>query len=166
MHPPAPTNGDADERRTELALPGQLPSGRRVVARADERGELIEVRSPAGDVELRIVLTADGPVVQLRGARLELDSNDTVSLNCRRLELRATDGIVLESGGNLEAYSAAEVHVKSAGDAYIDGKLVNLNCKDRTGYPDAEATAAVELPAPAQEPAHDCGCHGHEGEAG
>src|SRR5579859_547084 len=69
---------------TRPATERNLPSGRSVVVRVDGGKEELEVRSPNGDVEVRITLTDAGPVVSVRGARLELESPDAVSVNCRR----------------------------------------------------------------------------------
>jgi hypothetical protein len=126
---------------------GALPSGRTVVVRADERGEAIEVRSAAGEMELRIALTEQGPVLTLRGARLEIDAADTVAVNCRHFAVRTTDGVVLDAAGGIAMNSGAETRLRSAGDTYIDGRLVNLNCLDRTGYPDDPAGAAKQIPS-------------------
>jgi phage gp45-like len=73
-----------------------LPSGRSVVVRLAGGAEELEIRSSRGDVEVRIVLTEAGPVVRLCGARLELDAAETVAVNCRRFEVRATDDICLD----------------------------------------------------------------------
>ena len=50
--------------------------------------ETLEVVSPDGDVEVSIRLSPEGPVLKLRGARLEIESTDVVAVNCRRLALR------------------------------------------------------------------------------
>ena len=64
-----------------------LPSGRSVVLKIGDGCEDLEVRSPAGDVEVRISLTDQGAVVSLRGGQLQMESADAVTLNCRRLEV-------------------------------------------------------------------------------
>ncbi len=147
--PPVPDPTPSDD---QLAVPGVhrgvLPSGRTVVIEADGRGEAIEVRSAAGEMELRIALTDRGPVLSLRGARLEIDAADTVAVNCRQFAVRAADGVVLDAAGGIALTSGAETHLRSAGDTYIDGQMVKLNCQDRVGYPDDPAPAA--LPAAEQ----------------
>ena len=113
-----------------------LPSGRTVVVRAHEHDEEIEVRSAGGEVEVRIVLTEQGPILRLRGARLEIDSSDTVAVNCRQFEVNASHGVQLRTPGDVEVRSDAEIRLKSGGQTYIDGDYVNLNCLDRRGYHD------------------------------
>src|SRR5438067_13914917 len=94
-------------------------------------------------MELRIALTDQGPVLTLRGARLEIDAADTVAVNCRHFAVHTTDGVVLDAAGGIALRSGAETHLRSAGDTYIDGRLVNLNCLDRAGYPDDPARAVA-----------------------
>jgi hypothetical protein len=150
---PTPPNGN-------LAHRGVLPSGRTVLVRVDGRGEAIEVRSATGEMELRIALTDQGPVLSLRGARLEIDAADTVAVNCRRFEVRTTGGVMLDAAGDIALRSGAETQLRSAGDTYIDGQMVKLNCQDRAKYPDAPAPTA--LPAQTPTAGHDncCGADG------
>jgi hypothetical protein len=142
-----------------------LPSGRTVVVKAHDHEEEIEIRSSGGEVEVRIVLTEQGPILRLRGARLEIDSSDTVAVNCRQFEVNATHGVQLRTAGDVEVRSNAEIRLKSGGQTYIDGDYVNLNCLDRRGYHDEGegdtqlAMAEVsELPEPA--PSDSCPEHG------
>jgi hypothetical protein len=126
----------------------------------DGRGEAIEVRSAAGEMELRIALTDQGPVFSLRGARLEIDAADTVAVNCRQFEVRTTGGVMLDAAGDIALRSAAETHLWSAGDTYIDGQMVKLNCQDRPGYPDPPAPEALPAPPPAAGHDNCCGAVG------
>jgi phage gp45-like len=123
-----------------------LPSGKTVVVRADGRTEEIEVRSSTGALEIRIVLTDQGPVLTLCGARLEINATDTVAVNCKHFAVRAAEGVVLDAAGDIALVSGQETRLRSAGDTFIDGKLLKLNCQDRTGYADAQGSIA----APAQ----------------
>jgi hypothetical protein len=129
-------------------VPVPLPSGRTVVIHSAGRREEIEIRSATGEMEVRIALTDQGPVLSLRGARLEIDSSDTVAVKCRNFELQTSEGLQLQSGGDVGIRSQGDVHVQSSGDTHLDGELVKLNCKDRTGYHDA---AVPTLPPPAAE---------------
>lgn len=95
------------KRRTGLpavspraATRARFPSGRSIAVQASPAGEALEIRSPAGEMELRIVFTPEGPVVSLRCARLELVSAGAVALDCRRFDLRTTEEIRL-NGRNI-----------------------------------------------------------------
>src|SRR5437763_1734785 len=96
-----------------------LPSGRSVVLRLGDAEE-IEVRSPAGDVEVRITLTDAGPVVQLRGARLQLEAPESIEVKCKRLTVETTEATALHSAG--------EVNIHADGDMDLRGKMLKLNC--------------------------------------
>src|SRR5262245_13364700 len=118
------------ERTLQTRDRGALPSGRTVTLRADGNAEELEIRSASGDLELSIALTEAGPVLRLRGVKLQIDSTDAVALNCREFNVNA----------------AGDVRIKSQGQTHIDAEMINLNCGDRTGYPDEETakrTAAI-----------------------
>ena len=89
----------------------QLPSGRSVTLRFGDGNESLEVRSPLGEVEVRIELTDAGPVVKLRGARLELEAADAVAVRCKQFDVRAE-----------------EMRVKTEGDIHLNGGIIRLNC--------------------------------------
>jgi hypothetical protein len=100
-----------------------LPSGRKLALRIGSAGEEIEIRSPAGDIEVRIELTDAGPVVSLRGARLELDAAD-VAIRCHDFDVEAS----------------GEIRAQTAGDIHLNGAFIRLNCT-----PEGEAAAQVLL---------------------
>jgi len=104
-----------------------LPSGRSVVLRVDNAREEFEIRSPQGEVEVRITLTEAGPVVTLRGARLELEASDTVAINCRRLEVNTVESTRLTSAGDLRL-TGQEMRVQTTGDIHLNGDVIRLNC--------------------------------------
>jgi hypothetical protein len=94
--------------------------------RVDGGREELEVRSPQGDVEVRITLTDAGPVVSLRGARLELDSPDAVAVNCRKFEVNTQEGTELKSAGAVQI-AANEMNVNTTEDIRLKGKIIHLN---------------------------------------
>lgn len=105
----------------------QLPSGRSVVVRVNDSKEELEVRSPQGEVEVRITLTESGPVVSLRGARLELESPDAVSVKCKSFEVTTTEGTSLHSTGDV-TITGHEMKVKTEADIHMNGGVIRLNC--------------------------------------
>ncbi|MBI1189904.1 MAG: hypothetical protein GC200_04385 [Tepidisphaera sp.] len=146
-----------------------LPSGRTVTASAQGGGEQIEIRSPAGDLELRIALTPDGPVLQLRGVKLEIDSTDSVAVRCKDFEIAATDSVRLTAARDVEVRAQGELKVKTQGQMHIDGEVINLNGGDRSDYPDGRpgwtpppVPGLPEMPTlpTHHEPGCDCG-HDH-----
>ncbi len=104
-----------------------LPSGRSVVVKVAGDCEELEIRDAEGQVEVSVLLTADGPVVQVRGGRLELDSLGTVAVRCRRFEVSTAESTDLTSAGDLQIMGR-ELKVKTSDDIHLNGKVIRLNC--------------------------------------
>jgi hypothetical protein len=104
-----------------------LPSGRSVVLKIGDDCEDLEVRSPDGDVEVRITLTDQGAVVSLRGGRLQMESADAVALNCRRLDVVTTEGTALGSAGDV-LITGRGMRVQTENDIHLNGGVIHLNC--------------------------------------
>lgn len=94
----------------------------------DEGGEeLVEIRSGSGQLELRIKLTEQGPVLQMESVRLQLKASEAVEIESKRVDIKATEGASLETGGELKITGEADVKVNAAGDVVINGKMIYLN---------------------------------------
>jgi hypothetical protein len=104
-----------------------LASGRSVLLTATEAGEELQIRSPNGELEVRITLGPGGPVVHVSGARLELDAPDTIAFRCRQLDVETVEGIRLASAGNIQL-AGEEMRVQTAGDIHMNADFIRLNC--------------------------------------
>jgi hypothetical protein len=131
-------------RRTPAPAELMLPSGRSVSFTADGAREELQVRSAQGQMELRITLTKDGPVLSLSGVRLEINSSDAVSVNCRAFEVSAAEGVRMRTLGDVAIAAGGELRAKTGGKMHLDGEMVNLNCGDRAGYPDEQTAEAAQ----------------------
>jgi len=96
-----------------------LREGRTLSVEADGSDELVEIRSSSGQVELRIKLTEEGPVLQMEAVRLQLKASEAVEIESRRIELKATETLQLASGD--------EVKVDAEGEVRVNGKMIFLN---------------------------------------
>ena len=96
-----------------------LREGRMLSIESVGSDELVEVRSSSGQVELRIRLTEEGPVLQMESARLQLKATEAVEIESRRIELRATETVQVSSEN--------EVKVDAEGDVRVNGKMIFLN---------------------------------------
>ena len=92
------------------------------------------------------VLTADGPVLSFHGADVELTATRAVRVDCERFEVRARDGIAMQTDGDLshDALGAVELAgdrarivaregaltLDARDDVQVDGARVLLNCAD------------------------------------
>jgi hypothetical protein len=131
--PGATTQVVADpEFETELEADGTrrftLSGGRTLsVAPGAASDELVEFRSAAGLLELRVRLTPDGPVLQLEGVKVQLKAADAVSVDCKRFEVHASDGVAVKTEGTLELHSEQEARLSSPEDVRVVGKVIWLN---------------------------------------
>ncbi len=89
--------------------------------------EELEIRDADGQVEVSVSLTADGPVVRVRGGRLELDAVDTVAVRCRRFEVNTAECTDLSSSGPVRI-KGEELRVKTEEDIHLNGQVIRLNC--------------------------------------
>ena len=96
-----------------------LREGRTLSVAHDGRDELVEIRSSSGNIEVRIRLTEDGPVLQMESARLQLKASESVEIESKRVEIRATEAVRVESD--------KEIEVDAEGEVRVTGKTIWLN---------------------------------------
>jgi hypothetical protein len=96
-----------------------LREGRTLTVESAGSDELVEVRSSSGQVELRIRLTEEGPVLQMESARLALKATEAVEIQSPRIEIKATETLQLSSDN--------EIKVDAEGEVRVNGKMIYLN---------------------------------------
>jgi phage gp45-like len=96
-----------------------LREGRTLSVERAGGDELVEIRSSSGQVEVRIRLTEEGPVLQMESARLQLKASEAVEIESKRVEIRATELVKLESEN--------EIKVDAEGEVRVNGKMIYLN---------------------------------------
>ncbi len=107
----------------------ELPSGRRVEARAEGSGEeRVTVRSASGEVELEVRFTERGPLLRFRAADLELSSPGEVRVDCDRLELRAKKEIDALAGSLRFEAERGDVEIEANDDVRLLGERIKMNC--------------------------------------
>ena len=88
-----------------------LRGGRRLVIGEQAGDQLVEIRNESGMLEVRIRLTAEGPVLQMDGARLSLKATESVDIESKQVSIKATENI----------------DVEAKGDVVVIGKMIHLN---------------------------------------
>lgn len=96
-----------------------LREGRTLSVDSSGRDELVEIRGASGQIEVRIKLTEDGPVLQMESARLQLKASESVEIESKRVEIRATETV--------QVASENEVKVDAEGEVRVNGKMIYLN---------------------------------------
>ena len=88
-----------------------LRDGRKLVVGEQGGEQIVEIRNDSGMLEVRIRLTAEGPVLQMEGARLSLKAAEAVEIESQRVAIKATETIDVVAGG----------------DVVVIGKTIHLN---------------------------------------
>jgi hypothetical protein len=123
------TETDATEATTEATTESRqvyLRDGRTLTVSEAGLDELVEIRSSSGMVELRIVLTEQGPVLQMEAVRLQLKASEAVEIESKRIDLKATETVAI-AATELEVKTEADTKVDAKGEVRINGKMIYLN---------------------------------------
>jgi phage gp45-like len=127
-----------DDDNQELALQQQaeeggdtrevyLREGRTLKVTAQGGEELVEIRAASGQVELRIRLTEQGPVLQMEAVRMTLKAAETVEIDAKQVALKGQESVTIASQGELKLASTGETKVESESDVRVVGKAIHLN---------------------------------------
>lgn len=118
---------DDRKLRTEDAAPAEQTmtvKGGRTINVADD---VVELRAASGMLELRIRLTEEGPVLQVEGVKVAVKAAESVSVDCKRFEVNAQEGVSLHSDGALDVSSEKEMKINSTDEIRVVGKMIHLN---------------------------------------
>lgn len=121
----------------------QLSGGYVMETDAEDRPRDLSIRAPDGRVCLKVILTPDGPVVELDSVSLSIAARGDLKMSCDNLQIDADNSLALNAGGDLslsaggelrtEGFSQmirarrGEVRVKANDDVTLDGERIRLN---------------------------------------
>jgi hypothetical protein len=103
-----------------------LDDGRQVAITRDGARQAVEIRAASGQLELRIRLTADGPVLSLDAVKVELRATD-VAVECETFDVKASERVTIASAGTAEVKADGQIDVTSPEDVVVVGKHIRLN---------------------------------------
>jgi hypothetical protein len=124
----------ATENESIAELP--LVGGRTLAVICNDAGEEIQLCAPDGEVEVRIVVTENGPVLRMRAARLEVDGAEDVNFSCQRFAVHTTEATHLTTEGQLRLRSDEQVLIRAKEELDLKGRPVRTNVKDGLFYDD------------------------------
>jgi hypothetical protein len=102
--------------------------GRTLTIGSDGANKVLDIRAASGELELRVKLTENGPVLHLEGVRLEMTAAEDIDLNCRTFSVTTTDSLEINSEKDLKIGSKDEMTIESReGDLRVRGKIIWLN---------------------------------------
>ena len=113
------------EESTKKSL--QLDSGRQILVYSDEKEEILEIVERGGEMVMAVRLTDKGPIVRVQAAQLELKSTETISLDAKKVRIKAQEEASIESEGRLKIESSKNMDVNSEDDIRVVGKMIYLN---------------------------------------
>lgn len=105
----------------------RFSTGHRVIFIRSGKGEEVQVRSAEGSVQVRIVLTAAGPVLKLVQADLEIEALDTVRTVCRRFEVAAQEQVQVTAGESVSLQAEGHLRLSSSQELVAKAALIRLN---------------------------------------
>lgn len=82
------------------------------IAVGDDRKEL-RLCAPDGRLCLAIVLTPEGPKVELSAAALDIATEGDVTVDCERFAVTARKDVVLDAGGDVRTRAEGELHTEA-----------------------------------------------------
>ncbi len=103
-----------------------LRDGRKLVLSEKNSEQLVEVRSESGMLEVRIRLTAEGPVLQMESARIQLKATEQVSIESARVEIKGTEQVDV-NGNKVQISSEEDMNIDAKGEIRVVGKMIYLN---------------------------------------
>jgi hypothetical protein len=119
------TQEEQDEERTDERSV-YLEHGRTLTVASEGMDELIEIRASSGQMELRIRMTEDGPVLQLEGVKLAVKAAETLDLECKSFKVEA-ESVEIASKGEMKVSSEGEMNIESSKDVRVRGDKIWLN---------------------------------------
>ncbi len=116
----------------ELAERGEvrqlyLRDGRTLTVAGAGTEELVEIRASSGQLEVRIKMTEQGPVLQMESVRIQLKASESVDVEAKQFNVRTAEGMALESQGAIKIAGEADVRVDAKGEVHVNGKMIYLN---------------------------------------
>jgi hypothetical protein len=96
-----------------------LRNGRTLTLAAVGPDQLVEIHGAGGQLELRIRLTEEGPVLEMDSIKLVLRAAEAVQVDTKDFNLNASGGISIDG--------KAAVAVNSDGHVHVTGEIIHLN---------------------------------------
>jgi hypothetical protein len=104
-----------------------LDQGRSLAVSREGAHQVVDIRAASGQLELRVKLTEEGPVLVLEGVKVQVHAAESFDIKCREFNIEATESTVIASKGELKIKADGELDIDSPEDIHIRGKVIWLN---------------------------------------
>lgn len=118
-------------------------SGRRVTLESDGEVDTLRIEAPSGELELTVVLTADGPVLRVSGASVELAATKTLKMSCETLAIETSADVAINVGGDLKESVSGSHTVEVSGASSLEAHRVSV--ASRLGSTEIRANDDVRI---------------------
>ena len=102
-----------------------LRDGRKLVVSEHAGDQLVEIRNESGMLEIRILLTEQGPVLQMEGARLSLKGSEAVEIESPHVAIKA-DQLELATG-RMRVDAEHDIKIEAKAQVVVVGLPIHLN---------------------------------------
>ncbi len=105
--------------------------------------EVLQIIGSGGEVELKIRMTAEGPVLCFESASLDIRASGKVSIESQHISLKASHGISMETSGDMVHNVGGDHISKIDGDVSSEARIQNITA--RLGNVNVKANDDVRL---------------------
>ncbi len=88
--------------------------------------EVIEIHGAEG-LEVEIRLTAEGPILRLHAAQVQIEATESLTLRGKRVGIEATEAISLSSEGRLDLTAKADLDLRTEAELHATAEMIWLN---------------------------------------
>lgn len=124
-HAASTEDTETAEARDERKL--YLDQGRTLQLARDGSQQLVEIRAASGQLELRIKLTDEGPVLQMEAVKVAVTTEEAFEIKCKTFSVESSQDTIIQTGGELKLKAEGEVSLDSPEDVRVRGKVIWLN---------------------------------------
>ncbi|HTJ44227.1 MAG TPA: hypothetical protein VL463_19115 [Kofleriaceae bacterium] len=129
---------DDDKERQQLAAQEKLDEtsdekklfleqGRSVTVNREGANQVVEFRDAGGQLELRVKMTEEGPVLVMEGMKVQVNAAESFSVKCKEFNVEAEGETIIATKGELKIKSDGEMSIDSPDDIRVRGKIIYLN---------------------------------------
>ncbi len=105
----------------------ELREGRTLTLASAGDDELVEIRDASGQLQLRVRMTADGPVLEVETVRLSLRAAEAIDIETKEFNVNAERSLGFSSQGEITLSGKADVRVDADGEVHVTGEMIYLN---------------------------------------
>ena len=115
---------DADSTETREL---ELHQGRTLTLASSGDDDLVEIRDASGQLQLRVRMTPEGPVLEVETVRLSLRAAEAVDIETKEFNVNAERSLAFSSEGEITLSGKADVRVDADGEVHVTGEMIYLN---------------------------------------